>query len=234
MNIVRRVLDRLGLSTRRPPPRKDAYSGPRRKAVDENGEAPPPTQARGGNVFPNVTAYSHTGRQYKLYDDLIRGQVVLVNFLSIRGHRDYPVTEHLARVAERLGDRLGRDVTICSITTDPEHDTPARLRELAEQYDAVKPGWHFLTTSTDDVAAVAKRLYKHGAHAGHAAAHPMRMVHYGNGGIGVWGACGVDCDPDLLVERLSWVQPGTQPSGAPRRAGPRRLGDDLAGHNREA
>ena len=163
---------------------------------------------------------------------------MILNFLSISAHQAFPVTEHLLAVADRLGDRLGRDVYFLTITTDPLHDTPARLRQLARHYGAIRPGWFFLTTSRNNVTAVSKRLFKHGKHAGRTSVHPLRMVHYGNAAAGVWGACGVDSNPDLLVERLMWVQSGSpviekQDNNTPRRAGPRRLGDDFRSQNRE-
>jgi protein SCO1/2 len=55
-------------------------------------------------------------------------------------------------------DQLGPDpdhVRMISISIDPEHDTPARLREYAQKFNA-KPQWHFLTGKLDDVVAVQK------------------------------------------------------------------------------
>ncbi len=192
---------------------------------------PPPTQARGGNYFPNHVVYSHSGETLRLFDDLIRNKVVMVNFMSIAAHKSFPATEHLARIADRLGDQLGRDVFICSISTDPQHDTPKKLMALAEQYSANRPGWHFLTTSKNNVSAISKRLMKHGHHGN---SHPIRMVHYGNGGVGIWGAFGADSNPDFVVERLSWVQNDKRVIGqSPVLAGPGHLKDTAKNsHNR--
>lgn len=205
------------------------------------GLTPPPTQARGGDYFPNVLVRSHRGEKFRLYDDLIRNRVVMINFMSLGAHDKYPVSQHLSQIAERLGPRLGRDVFMYSITTDPERDTPARLKELAERYGD-KKGWHFLTASKDNIEAVSGRLFKHGGNAGGGnvcvapgqdSSHPARLVHYGNGSLGIWGAFGVDCNPELAVERLSWVENGKKPTGALRRAGPRRLAADFMTQNRE-
>ena len=51
------------------------------------------------------------------------------------------------RCRRLLGDRMGRDIFFYSITIDPEHDTPAVLKEYAEKYHA-GPGWLFLTGKT--------------------------------------------------------------------------------------
>jgi protein SCO1 len=60
-------------------------------------------------------------------------------------------TAKLTSVAARLGADLGWKVTIVSITVDPEHDGPAKLREYAQEQGADKKGWYFLTGSAADV-----------------------------------------------------------------------------------
>ena len=193
---------------------------------------PPPAQARGGDHFPNFEVVSHTGRSYLFYDQLVRDRVVGINFFSVAGHSHFPATTHLRRVAEALGPKLGHDVFLYSITTDPERDTVERLRELAEA-EGVPEGWLLLRPNVpDQVGAVSHRLYKHGAHG---QSHPVRMMHYGHGSLGVWGSFGVDSEPGFAAERFSWVAPGpeSEPVEKPRRAGPRQLGGDFRSHNRE-
>ena len=149
---------------------------------------PPPAQARGGNHFPNVRVFSHTGKEFKLYDDLIRDKVVVLNFMSIKEHLTFPVSTHMAKIAKSLGDKLGKKVFMYSITIDPKNDTAGHLRRFAEKNEIRYPGWHFLTTSVKNVNQLSDRLYKHGcspsSSPGSSAAHghPTRLVHYGNGG----------------------------------------------------
>lgn len=244
MNLRRKLLTRLGMVAVAIPSvsliwnRKVPLAKYNRAAVLDNplksgaSLLPPPTQARGGDYFPNTTVFSHTGQKFSLYDDLIRDKVVMINFMSIKGHKNFPSTKHLANVADRLGNQLGRDVFIYSISTDPEYDTPKKLKAFADQNNANRTGWHFLTVSRNSVSAISKRLRRH-SH-GSSGGHPVRMVHYGNGGIGVWGAFGVDSEPGFVVERLSWVQNGKQvASGQLKRGGPGRVSDNISlGHNR--
>jgi cytochrome oxidase Cu insertion factor (SCO1/SenC/PrrC family) len=42
----------------------------------------------------------------------------------------------MAAIAHQLGPALGADVTIVSISLDPEHDTPAELTKYAKSHDA--------------------------------------------------------------------------------------------------
>jgi protein SCO1/2 len=60
-------------------------------------------------------------------------------------------TAKLTNVAVGLGADLGWKASIVSITVDPEHDSPARLREYAQEQGADKKGWYFLTGSPADV-----------------------------------------------------------------------------------
>lgn len=240
MNLRRHFLAKMGkaslaiptiaLAKQKHPVAKYRLDGSQTTVRTRNGKIlPPPTQARGGNYFPNHVVYSHTGETFRLFDDLIRDKVVMVNFMSIAGHDSFPVTKHLAQIADRLGSQLGRDVFMCSISTDPRHDTPKKLKLLAEQFGANRPGWHFLTTSKNNVSAISKRLFRHGPHANN---HPIRIVHYGNGGVGVWSAFGADSNPDFVVERLSWVKTGRRAaSKTPVIAGPARLTDNTGKHH---
>lgn len=242
MNMRRKLLQGLGLGALvLPGVGRAASENPTppalpqgRYPVKPTGGLPPAAQGRGGDYFPNVVVFDQNGRKYRFFDDLIKNRVVMVNFMSIKAHGAFPVTEHLAHIADHLEGQLGREVFINSITTDPGNDTPARLKTLAKKYGADRDGWHFLTTTAGAISALSVRLRKHGQHGGHGGGgHPIRMVHYGNGGVGIWGAFGADTEPGFAAERVSWVKNGTPPKGPVHRAGPRRLGQSPnAGHNR--
>ncbi|WP_024298047.1 SCO family protein [Methylomicrobium lacus] len=183
---------------------------------------PPPTQGRGGNRMPDVPVTSHNGKSYRFYSDLIRDKVVLVQFMSIDGQKHHPTIEHIAEIARRLGDKLGKEVSIYSITTDPEKDTLDRLAAYAKKHHIPK-GWHLLRPSDEDAKSIsgrfAKHLSKHHQHGG----INVRMVHYGNGGVGLWGAFASDADPDMAVTRLGWLQKGNSAGAEIKRAGPVNL-----------
>ncbi|HFD11822.1 MAG TPA: hypothetical protein ENJ32_05070 [Crenotrichaceae bacterium] len=230
MGIAGLAIPTLALGNKKPSYAKYRTDGSQTIVRVRNGKIlPPPTQARGGNYFPNHVMYSHTGETFRLFDDLIDNKVVMVNFMSIAGHQQFQVTKYLAAIADRLGKQLGRDVFMCSISTDPLHDTPKKLKAHAEQYGADRAGWHFLTTSKNNVSAISKRLFSHGRHANN---HPIRIVHYGNGGVGVWGAFGADSNPEFVVERLSWLKNGRGNNGTtPVVAGPARLTTSTRRHH---
>jgi protein SCO1/2 len=60
-------------------------------------------------------------------------------------------------VQEALGDRLGKDAYIISISVDPTVDTPPALKAYAQKLNA-KQGWYFLTGDKASVDFVLKKL----------------------------------------------------------------------------
>src|SRR4051794_22190846 len=111
----------------------------------------------GANYFPNVTLTTQDGAQVRFYDDLIKGKIVAINLIYTTCKYACPLeTARLAQVYRLLGDRMGKDVFFYSVTIDPEHDTPAVLREYAKTFDA-GPGWLFLPGSVDDIDLISRK-----------------------------------------------------------------------------
>ena len=95
--------------------------------------------------FPNIVLHGHDGGAYRFYDDLIRDKIVLINMFFTGCGDICPLsTQHLVQAQEMLGDRVGRDIFMYSITLNPELDTEPVIRDYAETY-GVRPGWLFLT-----------------------------------------------------------------------------------------
>ena len=183
---------------------------------------PPPAQGRGGNYFPDAALTSHTGETYNFYTDLIRDKVVLLHFMSLESQQQFPSLTHLSAVAQQLGGKLGKDVHMYSISIDPENDTPEKLAAYAQEH-AIPAGWHLLQASADSQKAITDRFAKHLSNHHHHESTNLRMVHYGNGGVGLWGAFAADSDPAMAATRLSWVQNGQDSGKEIRRAGPAKL-----------
>ncbi len=85
------------------------------------------------------------------YEELIHDKLVLVNFTSVKGEQHYPIVSNMVKVQNMIGDRLGKDVFIYTISTDPYHDSPESLKELADAHGAK---WQFLTGDPDDMRAI--------------------------------------------------------------------------------
>jgi len=111
-----------------------------------------PTDGPHGNYFPDVVLTTQDGEKVRLYEDLLEGKTVLINFFYANCKDGVcPVTtENLVAFQKLLGDRCGRDVFMYSFSLAPEHDTPARLKHYQEMHGA-GPGWTFLTGSPRDL-----------------------------------------------------------------------------------
>ncbi len=178
------------------------------------------------DYFPNVPVETHTGQRALFYNDLLRGKLVLVNFMSIKNDEHYPVTENLSHVPKLLGERLGKDVFMYSITVDPEHDTPRKLQRFVEERGVAAPGWLFLTGQEKPLELIKGRFFvSRGGHQHHEPGQPghdcsMGLVRYGNVDAGVWGSVAAKADPAQIAERIEWISLRPAAKGAPRRRGP--------------
>ena len=112
----------------------------------------------GAAWFTNVEVKTQDGRTLRFYDDVLKGKIVLINFFFTDCDAVCPLmTENLARVQELLGDRVGKDIFMVSISLQPEHDTPEVLAAYAKTY-GVGPGWLFLTGRKTDIELLRHRL----------------------------------------------------------------------------
>jgi cytochrome oxidase Cu insertion factor (SCO1/SenC/PrrC family) len=108
--------------------------------------------------FGDVPLVNQDGETMRLYSDLIRGRTVVIDVMFTGCTGACPVMSRtFAKVQDWLGDRLGKDVYLLSISVDPVNDTPARLKEYAAGFKA-RPGWYFLTGKPDDVRAALGKL----------------------------------------------------------------------------
>jgi protein SCO1/2 len=105
--------------------------------------------------IPDLTFVRMDGARVGLRDELSSGKPVMLNFIFTTCTTICPVmSATFAQVQENLGAERDR-VRMVSISIDPEHDTPSRLREYAVRHEA-GPEWHFLTATPATVEAAQK------------------------------------------------------------------------------
>ena len=94
----------------------------------------------------------------RLYSDLLKGKTVIIDsfFATCQGSC-LPMSRNLAKVQDALGDRLGKDAVIISISVDPTVDTPPALKAYAKKLNA-RPGWYFMTGDKQNVDFALKKL----------------------------------------------------------------------------
>ena len=110
------------------------------------------------NYFTDVVLTDQHGKPVRFYSDVLQGKSVVIEsfFASCTG--TCPVMNAtFAKIQAAVGDRLGKDVVLVSITVDAENDTPAKLKEYAGRMKA-RPGWMFLTGSKENVQQALQKL----------------------------------------------------------------------------
>jgi len=152
----------------------------------------------GANYFPNVPLVDQDGKTYLFYDDLLKNKKVMVDFIFALCDEGCPLdTANMRRVQKLLGPRIGKDIFMYSITLDPEHDTPQKLKEYAAQYGA-GPGWKFLTGKREDIDAVRDKLGQRSTKEEHANA-----VQVGDMATGRWIRIPLAADPGYIVTEIN-------------------------------
>jgi cytochrome oxidase Cu insertion factor (SCO1/SenC/PrrC family) len=118
---------------------------------------------------------------------------------------------------------MGRDIFFYSISIDPETDTPERLKEYADAFQA-GPGWLFLTGKPADIEAIR---YKLGERSRVLSEHRNEVL-LGNGATGEWARNNVLGDLDSLALAVRSMDPKWRPSGKMARAQPKAIAFDFA------
>src|SRR5882724_10157848 len=80
----------------------------------------------GPEFYTNAVLRTHENKPVRFYDDLIKGKISLINFMYTNCAKWCPrSTAKLAKVQKMLGDRVGRDIFMYSISLKPWEDDPA-------------------------------------------------------------------------------------------------------------
>lgn len=105
---------------------------------------------------PDVWVTNQDGREVRFYTDLIKGRKVAVGFFYTTC--TFICTRHgefFSKLQAALGERLGEEVFLISVTMDPLNDTPSKLNRWARTYQR-KDGWTLVTGSADNLGEVLK------------------------------------------------------------------------------
>jgi protein SCO1 len=124
-------------------------------------------------TLPNVVLRDANGNAFKLRPETFRGKVVVVDFIFTRCTTICPaLSTVMASVQRGLGERIGVEVLLISVSVDPANDTPQVMRAYAKRVGAGKH-WLWLTGNTGDIARV---LDAFGLSAGKPNDHPPLIL----------------------------------------------------------
>jgi protein SCO1/2 len=151
--------------------------------------------------FSDVELLNQEGGKMRFYSDLLKGHtVVIIPFFATCTNVCPPMNRNLEKIQEALGDRLGKQVYLISISVDPVTDTPPRLKEYAAKFHA-KPGWYFITGKKENVDWA---LYKLGQYVEDKNNHSSIMI-IGNEATGLWKKAFALARPDELIKIVEGV-----------------------------
>ena len=112
----------------------------------------------GARSYPNVPLINQDGETLRFYDDVLKGKVVTINFMYANCGDSCPLeTAKLLEVQKMLGEHVGKNVHMYSITVDPDRDTPEVLADYMEKFK-IGPGWQFLTGKKEDIDLIRKKM----------------------------------------------------------------------------
>lgn len=173
--------------------------------------AKPPSTVR--IKLPDTTLTDHRGKTARFKSEILGDRLALINFIYTTCTTACPAHSALfADLQQRLGDRVGREVSLVTLTVDPVRDTPVRLRKFSEPYGP-GPGWSFLSGSKPAVDEVLIAL---GTYTPNFADHPA-VVLVGDPRSGQWTRFFGFPSSDQIMARLEQLQAARQ--GAPLAAG---------------
>lgn len=157
--------------------------------------APAGLQEAAHRYFGDIPLVDQDGQTRRLYSDLLADKSVVIDVMFTSCTGVCPVMSRtFTHLQDWLGDRLGRDVHLLSISVDPENDSPAKLKQYAARFKA-KPGWYFLTGSKENVEAALQKL---GQKVENREAH-QNLFLIGNDRTGLWKkALGVAPPEEIL------------------------------------
>ena len=156
----------------------------------------PHTPSPAEKYFSDVELINQDGQKLHFYSDLLKNKVVIINtFFTTCTSVCPPLNRNFERVQEALGDRLGKDAFLVSISVDPETDTPPRLKEYSQRFHA-RPGWIFLTGKKENVDWA---LYKLGQYVESKDDHTTIVI-IGNESKGLWKKALGLAKPEELIK----------------------------------
>jgi protein SCO1/2 len=167
-----------------------------------------PQYSLGPEYYTNAVLRTHENKPVRFYDDLIKGKLVMINFMYANCQGICPrATANLVKVQRALNGRVGKDIFMYSISLKPEEDTPEVLGEYARVH-GVKPGWLFLTGSEYDITTIRFKLFRWN--------HPAvdfdldrhtGMARILNDSLNHWGMYPTIALAEQIVEAIKWAEP---------------------------
>lgn len=108
--------------------------------------------------IPDAPLVDQRGAGVRFLSEAIGDKLAAVTFTFTSCHTICPRLDGIfAGLQSRLGEHLGEDTVLLTLSVDPANDVPERLKTHAEKLRA-RPGWRFLTGDQQEVISLLKAL----------------------------------------------------------------------------
>jgi protein SCO1/2 len=155
------------------------------------------------------TLLTQDGERVAFVSDVVGDNIVVMDFVYTTCTTVCPVlTALFSQVQTKLGDRLGDEVVLVSLTVDATRDTPQRLKAYSEKHRA-KEGWVWLTGPKPTMDDVLTGL---GAYSVNFEDHPS-MVIVGDARTGEWKRMFGFPSPDRIMKLVDEFQQARESGG---------------------
>jgi cytochrome oxidase Cu insertion factor (SCO1/SenC/PrrC family) len=136
------------------------HAGAQEAGQPANNAGPTPTGRHPDRKpsIPDAEVFNQDGKKIRFYSDLIKDKVVIVSFVFTTCTFVCPMQgESLSKLQAALGERLGSEVHLVTVSTDPEGDTPERLKIWGSRFGS-RPGWTLVTGKKSEIDKVSVAL----------------------------------------------------------------------------
>jgi protein SCO1/2 len=167
-------------------------------SAEVNANAGYASHASSKMTIPDVELLDQNGAKVHFYTDLVKGKTVAINFIFTTCTTICPpLGATFARVQKELGERVGRDVQLISISVDPVTDTPERMKAWGAKFHATE-GWTFVTGQKPQIDELLRAL---GAATASPSEHSPALL-IGNDALGQWTRTYGLARPSVLVKLI--------------------------------
>ncbi len=197
-----------------------AHSGEDHSGAEQAPDPTPLDEKRAVRLepLPDLTLVDRSGAKLRFVSEVLGDDIVVMDFIYTSCTTACPVlTAILKQVQNKLGDRVGDDVAMVSLTVDPVTDTPERLGRYADEHGA-GANWRFLTGPKARVDGLLEKL---GAYTPDFEDHPVSIM-VGDSRRNVWYRFfGFTAPSNVLaaVEKLTRARDPAQTAAAVRQEG---------------
>lgn len=174
------------------------FASVRSFAAQGKGEEPAVESKPAEVKLHDLELLDQDGRKVRFRSDVVGEKIAVIDSFFTTCGLICPILSAIyADLQDRLGNRLGKEVALVSISVDPNTDIPPRLKEFAGKWGA-KPGWVFLTGQKTVVDRVLDGL---GLYTTDFTSHPAAFL-VGDGKSGKWTRFYGFASPEELLAKI--------------------------------